>query len=174
MAYTGKGRVVNREELAEIEGVSLNTITTWIRQGCPYIQKGRQGKPWQFNTMDVGEWRIQKAREDATGDQPMDEQELKLRKLAAETNKAELELAEARQQVAPIEEFERARALENATVRANVMNVPSRVVTQLIGETDEGRFKDVLRSELVQALESAADSEVDLEPEEEAESVDAD
>ena len=163
MAYTGKGKVVNREELAEIEGVSLNTVTTWIRQGCPYLQKGRQGKPWKFNTMDVGEWRIQKAREDATGDQPMDEQELKLRKLAAETNKAELDLAEARQRVAPIEEFERARSMENATIRANVMNVPSRVVSQLIGETDEGRFKELLRTELIQALETAAEADIDLE-----------
>jgi phage terminase Nu1 subunit (DNA packaging protein) len=163
MAYTGKGKVVNREELAEIEGVSLNTITRWIRQGCPYLQKGRQGRPWKFNTMEVREWSIQKAREDATGSKPMNEQELKLRKLSAETNRAELDLAEARQQVAPIEEFERARALENATIRANVMNVSSRVVPQLIGETDESRFKELLRAELIQALETAAEAEIDLE-----------
>lgn len=166
MAFKGKGRAVNREELAEVFGVSLNTVSSWIRAGCPFEQRGRQGKPWRFNTRDVSEWLRDQARLEAEGDGPLDEFELKMRKLAAETSQAELDLATARRQVAPIEEFERARALENATVRANVMNVPSRVVSQLIGETDEGRFKEVLSVELVQALESAAEADIELEEEE--------
>lgn len=166
MAFKGKGRKVNREELAEIFGVSLNTVTSWIRNGCPYEEKGRQGKPWKFNTRDVAEWNREQAQLEATGDGPMDETELKLRKMAAEAALNELELAKQRKLVAPIDEFERARAMENATIRANIMNVPSRVVTQLIGETSEGRFKEVLSAELIQALESAADSDVELEPEE--------
>lgn len=167
MAFKGKGRAVNREELAEVFGVSLNTVSTWIRNGCPFDQRGRQGKPWKFNTRDVSEWLRDQAREEAASDKPADEYSLKLRKLAAETAQAELDLAEARRQVAPIEEFERARALENAEVRAGVMNVPSRVVSQLIGETDEGRFKEVLRAELIQALEAAAEAEVELEEDDE-------
>lgn len=167
MAFKGKGRLVNREELAEIFGVSLNTVTSWIRNGCPYEEKGRQGKPWKFNTRDVAEWNREQAQLEATGDGPMDEYELKLRKLAAEAAQAELDLARDRKLVAPIDEFERARAMENAIIRANIMNVPGRVVTQLIGETSEARFKEVLSAELIQALESAADSDVDLEPEEE-------
>lgn len=165
MAFKGKGREVNREELAETFGVSLNTVTSWIRNGCPFAQRGKQGKPWRFNTRDVSEWLREQARIEATGDAPLDEFELKLRKLAAETAQVELDLAVARKQVAPIHEFERARALENATVRANVMNVPGRVVSQLIGETSEARFKDVLRAELVQALESAADADIELDEE---------
>lgn len=168
MAFKGKGRAVNREELAEVFGVSLNTVSTWIRNGCPFDQRGRQGKPWRFNTRDVSEWLRDQARLEAEGDGPLDEFELKMRKLAAETSRAELDLATARRQVAPIDEFERARALENATVRANVMNVPSRVVSQLIGETDEARFKEVLRAELIQSLESAAEADIELEEEEAA------
>lgn len=167
MAYKGKGRHVNREELAEIFGVSLNTITSWLRNGCPYEEKGRQGKPWKFNTRDVSEWQREQAQLEATGNGPLDETDLKLRKLAAEAAQAELGLARDRKQVAPIDEFERARAIENAIIRANIMNVPARVVTQLIGETDESRFKSVLAAELVQALESAADAEVDLDQDDE-------
>lgn len=166
MAFKGKGREVNRDELAETFGVSLNTVSSWVRNGCPFEQRGRQGKPWRFNTSDVSEWLREQARLEAAGQAPLDEYELKLRKLAAETAQAELDLATARKQVAPIDEFERARALENATVRANVMNVPSRVVSQLIGETDEARFKAVLSAELIQALEAAAESDIELEEEE--------
>lgn len=172
MAFKGKGREVNREELAETFGVSLNTISSWVRNGCPFDQKGRQGKPWKFNTRDVSEWLRDQARMEAAGEAPLDEYDLKLRKLAAETAQAELELAAARKQVAPIEEFERARALENATVRANVMNVPSRVVSQLIGETDEGRFKQILAAELIQALEAAADADIELGDEDDDDSAD--
>lgn len=168
MAFKGKGRAVNREELAEVFGVSLNTVTSWVRRGCPFDQRGKQGRPWRFNTRDVSEWLRDEARAEAESDAPMDEFELKLRKLAAETSQAELDLAVARRQVAPIDEFERARALENATVRANVMNVPSRVVSQLIGETDEARFKEVLRAELIQSLEAAAEADIELEEEEAA------
>ena len=166
MAFKGKGRQVNREELAETFGVSLNTITSWIRNGCPFMQRGKQGRPWKFNTRDVSEWLRDQARQEATNDEPMDEFELKLRKLAAETAQAELDLAIARKQVAPIDEFERARAMENGVVRANVMNVPGRVVSQLIGETDEARFKEVLHAELVQALEAAAETDIELEEDE--------
>lgn len=166
MAFKGKGREVNREELAETFGVSLNTVSSWTRNGCPFEQRGRQGKPWRFNTRDVSEWLREQARTEATGEGPLDETELKLRKLAAEASLNELELAKQRQLVAPIDEFERARAMENATLRTNVMNVPSRVVSQLIGETSEARFKDVLCAELIQALEAAAESDVELEEEE--------
>lgn len=167
MAFKGKGRRANREELAETFGVSLNTVSSWIRNGCPFDQRGRQGRPWVFNTKDVSEWLRDQARLEATGTEQLDEYELKLRKLSAETEQAELDLAAARKLVAPIDEFERARALENATVRANVMNVPSRVVSQLIGETNEGRFKEVLSTELIQALESAAEADIELEEEDE-------
>ncbi|RKR02603.1 phage terminase Nu1 subunit (DNA packaging protein) [Kushneria sinocarnis] len=172
MAFKGKGRAVNRDELAEVFGVSLNTVTSWIRSGCPFEQQGRQGKPWRFNTRDVSEWLREQARADAASADTLDENLLKLRKLAAEAEQAEFDLAVARGKVAPIEEFERARALENATVRANVMNVSDRVVTQLLGETDEGRFKEILRAELIAALETSADAEIDLE--EEADDDDAD
>lgn len=168
MAFKGKGRHANRTELAETFGVSMNTVSSWMRSGCPVEKRGRQGKPWQFNTRDVSEWLRDQARLEVTSDAPMDEYELKLRKLAAETSQAELELATSRNLVAPIDQFERARAMENATIRANVMNVPSRVVSQLIGETQEARFKELLSAELIQALESAAESDIELDEDSEA------
>lgn len=166
MAFKGRGRSVNRGELAEVFGVSLPTITAWVRKGCPFIKRGGRAKPWEFNTSDVSEWLRDEARAESEPDEALDENQLKLRKMAADAAHAELDLAVARRKVAPIDEFERARAMENAVIRANVMNVPSRVVSQLIGETSEARFKEVLSGELVQALETAADADVELDDEE--------
>ena len=74
----------------------------------------------------------------------------------AKREREELELAKARAEVAPIAEFQRAQARAMAEIRANVMNVPQRVVLSLLGETDETRFKQALRRELAGALEQSA------------------
>jgi phage terminase Nu1 subunit (DNA packaging protein) len=76
---------------------------------------------------------------------------------------AELELAKARGDVAPIREFEMAQSRMMATIRTNILNVPSRVVLQLLGETDEKIFKSKLRAELTLALEQSASEEIDID-----------
>lgn len=91
----------------------------------------------------------------------------KVRLLAAQADQAELDLAKAKGEVAPVAEFERAQARMAAEVRANVMNVPARVVLSLLGETNESRFKAVLRTELAAALaqsEGCALLEADADP----------
>ena len=41
-----KGQVVNRADLANINGVSLPTIDDWVRRGCPVMQRGARGRAW--------------------------------------------------------------------------------------------------------------------------------
>ena len=43
------------------------------------------------------------------------------------------------------------------------MNVPQRAVLQLLGETDERVFKEKLKAELVLALETSAQDELEQE-----------
>lgn len=164
MANTkGRGQVLNRNDLSDFFGVALPTVDIWIRRGCPYVTKGGPGTPWEFNSADVAKWLKDEAVEQATGNTSADEAELKRRKLAAETAKAELELARFRGDVAPVIEFERAQARAFAVIRQNILNVPQRAVLQLLGETDETAFKERLRAELVTALEQSAEAELDLD-----------
>lgn len=169
MGAKNVGQDVNKTELCAIMGVTPPTVDGWVRNGCPIKQKGARGVAATFNTSDVMKWLQARAREEASGDAAVDERELKRRKLAAETAKAELELAKARGDVAPVREFERTTAALMAAIRANVMNVPGRAVLQLLGETDEITFKGKLRAELVLALETASAADFDIEDEEEAE-----
>ena len=164
----GKGKAVNRTGLSDVFGVALSTIDSWVRQGCPFVQRGvGRGQPWKFNTADVAQWLRDKSVQDATGETVASDAELRRRKMVAETATAELTLAKAKGEVAPIREFERAQAKVFAEIRANIMNVPQRVVVQLLNESDETRFKQVLRSELTLALEAAANADLILEDEEE-------
>ena len=151
-----QNRIVNRTEMAVWFDKTLPTVDAWVREGCPVVAKAMKGKPWQFDLAAVADWREQRAREAGKGGTTNELRELQRRKLEAETEKAELELAKAKGNVALIEDFERAQALVFATIRTNVLNVPQRVVLQLLGETNETAFKEKLRIELAGALEQSA------------------
>lgn len=164
---SGKGRAVNRSELAEIFGIAVNTVDAWVRAGCPVVQKGSRGVAAAFNTSAVAQWRTDQAREEGGGENIADENQLKKRKMMADVNLAELNFAKARGEIAPIKEFERAQASAFAQVRANCLNIPQRVVVQLLGETDETIFKAKLRAEIILALQAAADADIILSEDDE-------
>lgn len=169
MASKGKGQQCNRGELAEFFGVTPPTVDGWVRAGCPVVKQGQRGVAAVFNTADVAAWLRQKAREEGSGTSLADESELKRRKLAAEAEKAELDLAKAKGEVASIEDFERAQNAMMAAIRANMRNVPGRAVLQLLGCTDESEFKSKLMDEIDLALVTAAEADLDLDENDEDE-----
>lgn len=160
-------RHVNRAALAEIFGKTMPTVDSWVRAGCPVVKRGSKGIEWQFDTAAVADWLRDRAVREATGTATLDEAELKRRKLAAETETAELELAKSKMLVAPLDQIERNVSRAFAELRANLRNIPTNIVSLLIGETDERRFKSVLLAEIDQALTAMADS--DLTGDEDAE-----
>lgn len=160
MAKNGKGTSASKGELCEILGVSIPTVDGWLRDGCPCISRGGRGVAAEFNTAAVTQWLREKARQEGAGTTLADESQLKRRKLSAETTMAELELAKARSQVAPLDQVERMVSRAFAEVRANLRNIPGRVVGVLIGETNERQFKRVLLEEIDQALEAMANADL--------------
>lgn len=154
MAKTIKGRTVNRSGLAEVFGVALPTVDRWRKDGCPVVTVGGRTREWEFDTAAVANWLRERDVIAATGDKVTDKDELQRRKLSAETEKAELELAKVKGEVAPLDQVERAVAKAFAEVRAGMRNLPQRTVSMLIGETDERRFKTVMMGEIDEVLKS--------------------
>ncbi|MDH0657213.1 terminase small subunit [Acinetobacter johnsonii] len=164
MTNAVKGQNVSRAGLAEVFGVALTTVDSWVKKGCPVVVRGHgKGQEWKFNTAQISSWLQDEAVDRATGGIPDDLEELKLREQKAKTELTELELATKKGEVALIAEFERAQAMVFAAIRANIMNVPQRAVLQLLGETDERAFKEKLKAELVLALETSAEEELEEE-----------
>ena len=57
--------VLNREELADALGTSINTISAWIAQGMPVQQVGGNGKAYELRLSHCHAWRqAQKASEE--------------------------------------------------------------------------------------------------------------
>lgn len=161
------GQKLNRSDLAAFIGVSLPTVDRWIKDGMPVVRRGGRGIEWEFDSADVIKWLGDRRAADASGTAISDLAEIERRTKFATMQKAELELAKAKGEVAPIKEFERAQAKAMAEIRANVMNVPARAVLQLLGETDETAFKQKLAAELRLALETAAAADLTLDDDDE-------
>lgn len=96
----------------------------------------------------------------------------RLTKLQADT--AEIELAKAREDVASVAQIERNLSGLFAEVRTNIRNIPDRVVSSLIGSTDEREFKTVLLREIDLVLTALAESDVLIEASDDDEDADAD
>ncbi|PUE21853.1 hypothetical protein B9Z43_01340 [Limnohabitans sp. MMS-10A-192] len=97
---------------------------------------------------------------------PIDYHMEKARLTKAQADTAEIELAKARQDVASVKQIEKNLAGVFAEVRTNIRNVPDRVVSSLIGMTDEREFKARLLREIDLVLDALAEADVLIEPSE--------
>lgn len=151
---------VNRARLAESCDVALTTVDSWRRAGCPVVRSGGSGKEVIFNLPEVIAWLRDTDVKAATGETAQSEDALKLRKLEAETIKAELDLAKERKEVAPLELMSGMMSHVFSQVRAGIRNLPTRCVSQLIGETDPRRFKTIMLEEIDLVLTALADADL--------------
>jgi phage terminase Nu1 subunit (DNA packaging protein) len=79
------------------------------------------------------------------------------RKIRAEADIAEIEAAKKRGETATIKQVQRTVENAFAEVRAHMRNIPNRIVTQIIGESDESLMKGKILSEIDNALLSISD-----------------
>jgi len=163
---------VNMADLADIIGVSLPTIRSWLKKGLPYDQAGSNGKEWIFDTPNAIQWRLTKQLEEAlmtSGAYPIDSdqtgthqasaQELKRRRLEAETIIAELdqekkmiELAEKKKQLVFIEDANANIIDAVTTLRQRLLTIPRRLTPLVLGETNDRTVHSKIEKEITDAL----------------------
>lgn len=95
---------------------------------------------------------------------PIDYHMEKARLTKNQADIAEVDAAKARGEVADIEHIQRVWAGICAESRIRFRNIPTRVVSVLVGETDERKIKDVLQSEIDQVLDGMADFDPHVDP----------
>jgi phage terminase Nu1 subunit (DNA packaging protein) len=148
------GVEISKADLAQYVGVSLTTITNWVRQGCPFVARGTKGKAWTFNSAEVLSWREAKVAENAIGDtSSLDIDEARRRKLAAEAAMVELDLAKRKGEVIEIEAVAGVVGDDYANVRAKLLSLPTKLAPQLIGIDDVATCKALIERGVSEALE---------------------
>ena len=149
----------NLKQCAEALGISTNSVSARVSRGLPYVQRGGHGKEWQFDSAAVIQWIKDQAVANAVGDtKKADTEELRRRKLAAETTIAEIEAAKARGEVAELRAVEREWSSAYAAFRTRMLQIPARVATSLVGETDERAIKSVLADEIEESLRTMGEA----------------
>ena len=144
---------LNRMELAEFFDLSLPSIDARVRKGMPFESKGGRGKEWVFESADVVAWEKQQAVNNAIGDTALvDSEELKQRKLAAETSIAEIEAAKARGEVLEIDAVVKVITNDYITLKQRLRQVAQRLAPLVVGETDELEVKQTISEEIDDAL----------------------
>ncbi len=150
--------MMNKTELCAALGKSQNTIDRWVTLGCPVAERSTgRGQGWKFDSAAVVDWFVRWKIDQQQGNAvTADMEELRRRKLQAETTLIEAELREKLRRLAPVAHMRAAMNIFAAMTRERMRQLPSRIAPQLIGETDERRFKQIMGDEIDQALTDAA------------------
>ena len=116
--------------LAAWFGVARQTVSDWKAAGCPF-HPGKNGAP-TYLPAEVWAWR-ESAREREAA--PLDKDAEQVRKLKAEADRVELEVAKVRGELLPASAFEQALAEEHDEVRAALVSLPSRFARMVVERT---------------------------------------
>jgi phage terminase Nu1 subunit (DNA packaging protein) len=121
---------VSATEMARLSGVTLSAVTNWKAEGCPHAVDSR-GRV-VYVPADVTNWRIERAERSQA---PLDKDAEQVRKLKAEADRVELEVAKVRGELLPAAAFEQALAEEHDEVRAALVSLPSRFARLVVERT---------------------------------------
>ncbi len=152
---------VNRVDIAKVMAVSKTCIDNWINEGMPFVTRGGRGKQWEFDTKEVIDWYMTRGNE---GD---DAEQLKLRKLKAETELAEIKAMTEAELLVPLDESEQHWTSSVLEFKSYILQMPSRVSSQLLGVRDESEIKEILIDAINESLEIFSATEFECEEEDE-------
>jgi terminase small subunit / prophage DNA-packing protein len=143
---------VNRRQLADILGISLPTVTAWTNEGMPFTREGSKSAEWEFETRECIEWfganKLKlRPRQPTRGKNPFDGDdsspetidEAERRKMIANADKAEVQVAKEAGILVPISEVASVVAEENARVRARLLTLPNELRPKVLTFLAEDR-----------------------------------
>lgn len=132
---------VNRGELADVFGVASPTIDRWVGEGLPYVTRGGRGQVWAFDTAAAIAWWAEHqsprrrdrrtvanrgAGPEVDGDVESIE-EAERRKMVAQADRAEADLAKVTGLLVPIDEVAAVVLEEHTRVRTHLLAIPNAV-----------------------------------------------
>lgn len=155
------GRIVNQRELAELLGVSNNTLAAWRSEGMPCLATAdKKGQAAKYDTEQVFEWA--RARAANTGDpEGIDAKYEQARLTQAKADNEALDVAKKEGSLieAAAVEIVWDRLLSN--FRARLLSLPSALADELVALSDPRDIQAVLKTAIHQALEELASTDAD-------------
>lgn len=153
-------RVFSVVEAAALIGVHRNTLTAWLKEGCPAERKANAdlGVSWEVYLPDVIEWRTEQRIEAAVssldGGEKVSEDEARRRRMLAQAIQEEIKADEALRRVAAIADVADRVASEYAAVRSHLQAVGAKVAGRAATMTNAPAIQDLVDDAIREALEA--------------------
>jgi len=157
-----RDRLVSLKELASILDRDRNTISKWLDNGLPYVDKADRdlGKAWSFDTAEVVRWLEKRAADTAAEklgasglDGKTSEDEAKRRRAVAAAIITELEAAEAVKTVVRVSHVVDRISADYSEIRSRLMSLPDAIagrveasVAQKVREVADKQVRSALKS----------------------------
>ncbi len=151
---TGAGREINKTEVADLFGVSIQSVDQWVRKGLACRKAGHEVI---FNSAAVTAFLEKQAEARAiASNKPADADEARSRKLAAEAEIAEMQRDRMRGELVDISSVENVVAEEYGAVRSKLLALPGKLAPMVAIETDEITCRDLIERGITEALDELA------------------
>ena len=141
---------MNKAALAQAFEVSPNSVTAWVRRGCPVTKQ--KNCTYLFNLTEVHAWREKTSSLRANGDQTISAAQL--RKETALAGLRELELARKTGALVEKSKVEAQAFRTGRKVRNSLLGLPDRLAGVLASESDQRKTHALLTKEIHQTLEA--------------------
>lgn len=154
------GRTVNRAELAGFFGISLPTVDSWLRKGCPIVERGSKGREAKFDSAAVIAWRVKSAVADATsglgdGVDKVSKDEADRRRAVANAITAEVEADEAIRSVLSRFDVESSYADFAQALRSSLSTTGAKIANRTAAMTNPAQIRDFCQAEINRAFDAA-------------------
>ena len=147
---------MNKQGLAKTFKVSPNTVTDWIRRGCPYT-KQRDGS-YLFDHKEVLAWREKTRSVRVTGDKTLAAAQIRKENALAELR--ELELGRKKGELIERVKVEADAFRIGRTVRDALLALPDRLSGVLAAESSQQKIHALLTKEFRQCLEALSNTKI--------------
>ena len=163
------GQLINKKTLSEVFGISETTFTKYQKQGLPFVRGMGKGHSNAYDTEAVFRWLIEKELSGRIEPGSIDTEQERGRLARAQADAKELDNAERRKELAPVELLEWVLSKACAQISAVLETIPLNVKRRVPQLSANGI--ELIKKEIVRCQNIAASSEINLnEFAEEAES----
>lgn len=143
--------IANKNQLADIMGVSERTLTEWQEAGMPIEMVGGRGLENQYDTAKVVEWRLQRALNGATVESAREERDRMEAKLL------ELRIAKEAGLLVSIDDVQPAWEAAILAARSDLLSLPARLKAAIDARYQIDIDPQMLDDEVYQALAKLAE-----------------
>lgn len=152
--------VMSGADVAVLLGVHASTVTRWIDDGMPAIERGAGGGESRIDARAAVRWALQ--RVEVSGDPGA---KARAAFNQARADREQLRLAKDAGSLVLVAEVQKVAAQTGKAVRDAMQSIPDRVSSLLAAESDTGRVHAILANEIRQALTAVADGYLRPAPE---------